>query len=70
MIDRALRGNLVSAILDGHIPLNLPLPSSRELAKQLGIARNTVVLAYQHLIDENYLISEERRGYFVNPGGA
>jgi len=62
-----LRGNLVSAILDGHIPLNLPLPSSRELAKQLGIARNTVVLAYQHLIDENYLISEERRGYFVNP---
>jgi len=45
----------------------LPLPSSRELAKQLGIARNTVVLAYQHLIDENYLISEERRGYFVNP---
>jgi len=62
-----LRGNLVSAILDGHIPLDLPLPSSRELAKQLGIARNTVVLAYQHLIDENYLISEERRGYFVNP---
>lgn len=62
-----LRGNLVSAILDGHIPLDIPLPSSRELAKQLGIARNTVVLAYQHLIDENYLISEERRGYFVNP---
>jgi len=27
----------------------------------------TVVLAYQHLVDENYLIARERRGYFVNP---
>ena len=26
-----------------------------------------MVLAYQHLIDENYLLSHERRGYFVNP---
>ncbi len=62
-----LRENLVKAILDGHIPLETPLPSSRELARQLGVARNTVVLAYQHLIDENYLVAEERRGYFVNP---
>jgi len=62
-----LRENLVSAILDGHIPVDVPLPSSRELARQLGIARNTVVLAYQHLIDENYLVSQERKGYFVNP---
>lgn len=62
-----LRENLVKAILDGHIPLDTPLPSSRELAKQLGVARNTVVLAYQHLIDENYLLAVERKGYFVNP---
>ena len=62
-----LRENLVRAILDGHIPLDAPLPSSRELARQLGIARNTVVLAYQHLIDESYLVSQERKGYFVNP---
>ena len=62
-----LRESLVSAILDGHIPVAVPLPSSRELARQLGIARNTVVLAYQHLIDENYLVSQERKGYFVNP---
>ena len=25
------------------------------------------MLAYQHLIDENYLLAHERRGYFVNP---
>lgn len=62
-----LRQCLVKAILDGRIPVDIPLPSSRELSRQLEVARNTVVLAYQHLIDENYLISHERRGYFVNP---
>ena len=62
-----LREALVKAILDHRIALETPLPSSRELARQLGVARNTVVLAYQHLIDENYLIARERRGYFVNP---
>ena len=62
-----LRQALVKAILDGRIPVEVPLPSSRELSKQLNIARNTVVLAYQHLIDEHYLLSHERRGYFVNP---
>lgn len=62
-----LRQALVKAILDGRIPVDIPLPSSRELCRQLSVARNTVVLAYQHLIDENYLISHERRGYFVNP---
>lgn len=62
-----LRQLLVKAILDGRIPLDSPLPSSRELSRQLNVARNTVVLAYQHLIDENYLLSHERRGYYVNP---
>jgi len=61
-----LREGLVKAILDGHIPVDVPLPSSRELARQLGVARNTVVLAYQHLIDDRYLVARERRGYFVN----
>jgi GntR family transcriptional regulator/MocR family aminotransferase len=62
-----LREALVKAILDERISIEAPLPSSRELSKQLGVARNTVVLAYQHLIDENYLLAHERRGYFVNP---
>jgi len=62
-----LRQALVKAILDNRIPVDVPLPSSRELSRQLSVARNTVVLAYQHLIDENYLLAHERRGYFVNP---
>jgi GntR family transcriptional regulator / MocR family aminotransferase len=63
---RQLREMIVSAILDDKLPLDLPLPSSRELARHLGIARNTVVLAYQQLIDEGYLVSRERSGYFID----
>lgn len=63
---RQLIKSIVSAILDSKISVNTPLPSSRELAKQLGIARNTVVYAYQQLIDDGYLIARERSGYFVN----
>ena len=66
-LQRQLRKALVDAILHGHIPPDRPLPSSRELARQLGIARNTVVLSYQHLVDNGYLHSRARSGYFVNP---
>lgn len=63
---RQLREMIVSAILDDKLPLDIALPSSRELARHLGIARNTVVLAYQQLIDEGYLVSRERSGYFID----
>jgi len=62
-----IRQMLVAAILDGQLAPNVALPSSRELADQLGVARNTVVLAYQMLVEEGYLISRERSGHFVNP---
>ncbi len=62
-----LRRGLTNAILYGQVSIDLPLPSSRDLAQQLQISRNTIVLAYQRLVDEGYLISRERQGYFVNP---
>ncbi|MFB3087483.1 MAG: PLP-dependent aminotransferase family protein [Acidiferrobacterales bacterium] len=61
-----IREMLVSAILDGHIPGGDALPSCRRLATQLGVARNTVVIAYQQLVDQGYLIAHERSGYYVN----
>jgi len=61
-----VRQMLVSAILGGHLPPGAPIPSSRHLAQQLGIARNTVVFAYQQLASEGYLVSRERSGHFVN----
>ncbi|QFZ86213.1 aminotransferase class I/II-fold pyridoxal phosphate-dependent enzyme [Variovorax paradoxus] len=61
-----IREMLVAAILDGQLPAGVPIPSSREMAEQLGVARNTVVLAYQQLADEGYLVSRQRSGHFVN----
>lgn len=61
-----IREMLVSAILDGHLPPGSPVPSGRKLAQQLKVARNTVVLAYEHLVDEGYLIARERSGFYVS----
>ncbi len=61
-----IREMLVAAILDGHLAPGVPIPSSRDMADQLGVARNTVVLAYHQLCDEGYLQSRQRSGHFVN----
>ncbi|WP_028032327.1 PLP-dependent aminotransferase family protein [Chelativorans sp. J32] len=62
-----IRQAIVSAILDRQIASSLPLPSCRILADKLGVARGTVVLAFQQLVDQGFLIARERRGHFVNP---
>ncbi len=64
-LQHQIREMVVSGILDGHIPPGSPLPSGRKLSQQLKVARNTVVLAYQQLVDEGYLESRERSGYYV-----
>lgn len=62
-----IRQAIVAAILDRQIAASLPLPSCRVLAEKLGVARGTVVLAFQQLVDQGFLIARERRGHFVNP---
>src|SRR5690348_12086119 len=62
-----IREMLVGAILDGQIPLGAALPSTRVLARQLGVARNTVALAYELLVNEGYLKTKSRSGHYVNP---
>jgi len=65
-LQNQLRDQISSAILEGRIKTNTPLPSSRRLAEQLGIARNTVMLAYTALQDDGFIISRERSGFYVN----
>jgi GntR family transcriptional regulator / MocR family aminotransferase len=60
-----IRELLVSAIAEGYFPPGAAVPSSRELSERLGVARNTVVLVYQQLVDEGLLESRERSGCFV-----
>lgn len=55
-LERALR----DAVRAGQFRPGIRLPSSRALATDLGIARNTVAEVYSQLVAEGYLIS--RRG--------
>ncbi len=57
---------ITNHILDGYFDVSKPLPSSRKLARQLKVARNTVMHAYQTLVDDGLLITQERSGYYVN----
>lgn len=60
-----LRSGLVNAALDGRLPDGLKLPSSRDLARILGVARNTVSLVYERLVAEGHIESRAREGHFV-----
>ncbi|KZL22098.1 HTH-type transcriptional regulatory protein GabR [Pseudovibrio axinellae] len=62
-----IREMLVSAILSGQLAKNTPVPSTRALAKRLGVSRNTVMLAYQALAADGYLNTRERSGFYVSP---
>ena len=55
---RGVRG----AILGGSLAAGTPLPSSRALAEELGVSRNTVVVAFDQLSAEGYLEGSPRSG--------
>lgn len=61
-----IRQKFVDGIIDGVFPPGMKLPSSRKLAEQLEVARNTVVAAYQQLVADGYLVSRQRSGIFVS----
>ena len=44
-----------------------PMPSSRALARNLGVSRGTVEASYDQLLAEDYLLSRPRSGMLVNP---
>lgn len=52
-------------ILNGNIPSGSKLPSKRTFAEHNGISVITVEYAYQMLLEEGYIYSAERSGYFV-----
>jgi GntR family transcriptional regulator/MocR family aminotransferase len=63
------RNDLVRALHDsirsGRLPAGTRLPSSRSLAKDLGIARNTVADAYGQLVAEGWLTARQGSGTVV-----
>ncbi|NLP59870.1 PLP-dependent aminotransferase family protein [Paraburkholderia sacchari] len=62
---RQLHRLLQQAILSRELPAGARVPSSRLLAAELGIARNTVTQVYEQLVLEGYVTSATGRGTFV-----
>jgi GntR family transcriptional regulator/MocR family aminotransferase len=65
----ALRQAVVAAIGAGRLAPGQRLPASRTLAAELGVARNTVVAAYEALVERGVLAVQPRQGVFVAGGG-
>lgn len=57
--------HLRTAILSGELKHGLKLPSTRALADELHVSRNTVLNAYQQLLAEGYLEGHPGSGTFV-----
>jgi len=57
---------LRQAILDGRLTPGTRLPSSRSLASDLNVSRNTVLSAYDQLTAEGYLVSRIGAGSYVS----
>jgi GntR family transcriptional regulator / MocR family aminotransferase len=53
-------------IVDGRLKAGDPLPATRELSMQIGISRNTTMLAYDRLISEGYIYTKPQVGTFVS----
>jgi len=57
---------IARGILSGRFRKGEKLPSSRSLARHLGVSRITVTLAYTELQASDYLEARDRSGYFVS----
>ena len=62
---RQLYEKLRNSILDGRLQPGAKLPSTRTLAGDLAVARNTVMGAYEQLLAEGYLEGEAGSGTYV-----
>lgn len=60
-----LTRSLRQAIETGMLPLGTRLLGTRQLARRLGLGRNTVALAFEQLVAEGYLESRTGSGTFV-----
>jgi GntR family transcriptional regulator / MocR family aminotransferase len=65
-LHRQLYEALRRAMLDGKLGAGERLPSSRDLAQDLNLSRNTVVAAINQLSVEGYLASRVGSGTYVN----
>ena len=66
-LQQQVRQRIVDAISHGTLRPGRRLPASRQLARQAGVSRNTITLAYDSLLAEGHLQSRPRSGIYVAP---
>ncbi|MCE9669841.1 PLP-dependent aminotransferase family protein [Myxococcus stipitatus] len=66
-VSARIRDRLRTAIRSGALVGNARLPSSRTLARDFGVARNTVDDALGQLVSEGYIVRRRGSGSFVSP---
>ena len=57
---------IIDDIQNGRLAPGTAMPGTRELAEHLEVNRKTVVLAYDELIAQGWLVTQYRRGTFVS----
>lgn len=57
-----------NAALSGSLAAGERLPSSRELAEQLGISRTVVIMAYEQLLAEGFVVGRHGSGTYIAEG--
>jgi GntR family transcriptional regulator/MocR family aminotransferase len=65
-LHRQLYQGLRAAVLKGRLAPGMRLPSTRDLARQLAVSRNTVVNAFEQLLAEGYLSGRVGSGTYVS----
>ncbi|WP_326539775.1 MocR-like pyridoxine biosynthesis transcription factor PdxR [Pseudorhodoferax sp.] len=65
-LNRQVYEVLRGALHRGEWAAGSKLPSSRELAEDTGLSRNTVLFAYQQLLAEGYIVARGGSGTYVN----
>ena len=61
-----LYNKILGDIQKGKLKKNSKLPSVRKTADENGISCNTVINAYNQLLQEGYIYSKEKSGFFVS----
>src|SRR5579863_2311284 len=62
---RQIYAALRRAILEGRLRAGDALPSTRQLATELGVSRTTALIAYELLLAEGYVVGRAGAGTFV-----
>ncbi len=65
-LQQEIQQMVAEGILRGRFRSGEKLPSSRRLARHLGVSRITVTLAYTELVSSDYLAARGRSGYYVS----